>query len=115
MLRRVWTATFGSLLLVAGVYFGLVFPMRYGIGGDRLTIRFGICRQNVVLADILEVRPTRNPLSSPALSLDRLHIQFGSGFFKAIMISPAQRESFLMDLAKSAGLHKEGERLVRKQ
>jgi hypothetical protein len=106
---------FGSLLLVAGVYFGLVFPMRYGIGGDRLTIRFGICRQHVVLANILEVRPTRNPLSSPALSLDRLHIQFGSGFFKAIMISPAQRESFLMDLAKSAGLHKEGKRLVRKQ
>lgn len=105
----------GSLLLVAGVYFGLIFPMTYGIGTDELTVRFGCCRRRIRLADILEVRPTRNPLSSPAMSLDRLHIQFGSGLFRAIMISPLRREQFLLDLAKSAGLHRDGNRLVRQE
>lgn len=104
---------FGSLLFVTGIYVGLVFPMRYGIGGDRLIVRFGVCRQNVLFQNILEVRPTRNPLSSPALSLDRLHIQFAKGIFKAVMISPAQREQFLSHLAQSAGLHRDGDRLVR--
>jgi len=104
---------FGTLLFVTGIYVGLVFPMRYGISGDRLIVRFGVCRQHVLFQDILEVRPTHNPLSSPALSLDRLHIQFGSGIFKAVMISPTPRERFMEDLAKSAGLHREGNRLVR--
>jgi hypothetical protein len=104
---------FGSLLFVTGIYVGLVFPMRYGIGGDRLIVRFGVCRQHVPFKDILEVRPTRNPLSSPALSLDRLHIQFGKGIFKAVMISPAEREQFLSHLAQSAGLHRDGDQLAR--
>jgi hypothetical protein len=104
---------FGTLLFVTGIYVGLVFPMGYGISGDRLIVRFGVCRQHVLFQDILEVRPTHNPLSSPALSLDRLHIQFGSGIFKAVMISPTPRERFMEDLANSAGLHREGNRLVR--
>lgn len=99
---------FGAVMFVAAIYGGLVFPMRYGIGDKRLTVRFGLFRQHVELADIVEVRPTRNPLSSPALSLDRLHIQYGRGFFKAVMISPAQRAEFLADLADSAGLDRVG-------
>jgi hypothetical protein len=103
----------GAVMFVAAIYGGVVFPMRYGIGDERLTVRFGLIRQHVELADIVEVRPTRNPLSSPALSLDRLHIQYGRGFFKAVMISPALREEFLADLADSAGLHRVGNRLER--
>jgi len=91
----------------------LVFPMRYGLDDTHLQVRFGICRQRIPLADILEVHPTRNPLSSPALSLDRLHVQFGQGIFKTVMISPAERSRFLDDLAKTAGLKREGDRLVR--
>jgi Bacterial PH domain len=106
-------AGFGSMLLVSGIYFGLVFPLRYGIGGDCLLVQFGVCRHRIALADIVEVRRTWNPLSSPALSLDRLQIRFGTTVFKSIMISPAQREQFLSDLAQSAGLQREGGRLLR--
>jgi hypothetical protein len=42
------------------------------------------------------VVPTRNPLSSPALSLDRLRIEYGQG--RAIMISPADKGPFLRAL-----------------
>jgi hypothetical protein len=56
---------------------------------------------------------TRNPPSSPALSLDRLRVQFGRGWGKAVMISPADRNGFLDDLARKAGLNREGDRLFR--
>lgn len=103
----------GSVLFVFGMYFGLVFPMKYGLDETHLIVRFGICRQRIPLVDISEVHPTHNPLSSPALSLDRLHVQFGQGFFKAVMISPADRDLFLDDLSQKAGLKSEGDRLVR--
>jgi hypothetical protein len=102
-----------ALLGVAGVYFGLVFPMRYGLDHSHLHVRFGLCRQRVLLTDISEVHPTYNPLSAPALSLDRLHVRYGPGLFKVMLISPANRERFMDDLAQRAGLTRQGERLVR--
>ena len=102
-----------SVVLVFVVYGGLVFPMRYGLGDTHLLVRFGLCRQRIPLTDISEVHPTRSPLSSPALSLDRLRVRFGQGFFKAVTISPADRNRFLDDLAQKAGLKREGDRLVR--
>ncbi len=112
-------STFGILLgvavavAVAGIYIGLVFPTQYGLDDTQLVVRFGVCRQRIPLADISEVTPTQNPLSAPALSLDRLGIQFGQGVFKAVMISPADRDHFLDELAQKAGLRREGDRLFR--
>jgi hypothetical protein len=40
-------------------------------------------------------------------------VQFGEGFFKAVLISPTQRNRFLDELAQKAGLSREGDRLVR--
>jgi hypothetical protein len=100
-------------VFVGGLYLGLVFPMRYGLDDTHLIVRFGICRKRIPLADISEVHPTHNPLSAPALSLDRLHVQFGQGFFKTVRISPADRNTFLDELARKAGLKREGDRLVR--
>jgi len=100
-------------ILVAGLYLGVVFPMRYGLSETHLIIRNGMCTQRILLSEISEVYPTRNPLSSPALSLDRLHVQFGEGFFKAIMISPADRDRFLDELAQRTVLKRDGNRLCR--
>jgi hypothetical protein len=98
-------------VLVVGIYGGLVFPMRYGIGASELVIRFGLVRQRVPLAKITRVRPTRNPLSAPALSLDRLEIRWGEGLFGSTRISPADREGFLTLLAERSGLTREGDSL----
>ena len=103
----------GGVLLVLGIYFGLVIPVKYGLDKTRLVVRFGVCRQRIPLADILEVRPTYYPLNAPALSLDRLRIQFGTGLFRGVVISPADRDRFLDDLAERAGLTRQGDRLVR--
>jgi hypothetical protein len=100
-------------VLVAGIYFGLVFPTRYGLSDTHLVVRFGICRQRIPLAAISEVNPTSNLLAAPALSLDRLRVQFGQGVFKALRISPADRSLFLDELAQKAGLKREADRLFR--
>ena len=104
----------GVAVLVAGLYSGLIFPMRYGLDRQQLIVRSGVCRQRIPFNSIREVRRTRNPLSSPALSLDRLHVQFGEGFFKAVMISPLDRDGFLEDLRQRAGLDWDEGRLLRR-
>lgn len=104
----------GVILLVSGIYVGLIFPMRYGLNDQELTVRSGLCRQRIPLSSIREVRRTRNPLSSPALSLDRLHVQYGEGFFKAVMISPLDRDGFLEDIRQRAGLDWDEGRLLRR-
>lgn len=107
-----WAGLVGTLV-IAAVYLGLVFPTRYGIDRTQLTIRHGLFTKRIELARITEVTPTRSPLSSPALSLDRLKIRWGEGLFGAVMISPARRREFLSELAAKAGLTRDGERLVR--
>lgn len=106
------TAFLGTLVLAA-VYVGLVFPMRYGLTETHLVVRHGLVRQRVAFADITSVTPTRSPLSSPALSLDRLRITFGTGHFKCVLISPADKKQFLVELALRARLVRDGDGLKR--
>ena len=79
-------------------------------------MRAAFFRWRIPLDQIIEVYPTHNPLSSPALSLDRLRINYKrpSGKTWWVMISPKEKEQFLDDLAKAAGLEKDGNRLVRR-
>lgn len=103
--------SFGGIAFITAIYLGLVFPMRYGVDDESLVVRFGLVRHRIAIAGITEVRPTRNPLSSPALSLDRLRIEYAGG--KAIMISPREREAFLADLGTRAKLRASGDRWIR--
>jgi hypothetical protein len=99
-----------SLLIVAGIYGGLLFPLYYRLESTGLLVRFGLVRQHIPYDTITSVRPTRNPLSSPALSLRRLRIDYGRSF---VMISPVRRDEFLASLASRAGLLREGDALRR--
>jgi hypothetical protein len=78
------------------------WPMEYTLERDRLVIRSGFIRKAVPYADIRSVEPTRNPLSAPALSLDRLMIRRRKG--SGVMISPDDRETFLRELKEKAKL-----------
>lgn len=88
------------LLLTGGV--GVVLPLwlllgtRYTLDQGQLLIRSGPFRWRVPVADITRITSTSNPLSSPALSLDRLRIEYGRG--SAIMISPRDKEQFLREI-----------------
>lgn len=102
-----------ATVLSVGILFGLVYPVRYGLDDEHLLVRFGLIRYRIPLADITKVAPTRNPLASPALSMDRLSIVSGPGLTGTSMISPADRDRFLDELASKAGLKRIGDRLER--
>jgi membrane protein YdbS with pleckstrin-like domain len=79
--------------LAVGLPLWILLGTRYELGSTELMVRCGPFRWRVPLAEIQTIRPTRNPLSSPALSLDRLEIRYGIG--RVIMISPDQKDAFI--------------------
>jgi hypothetical protein len=103
--ERLGTAALLALvgLFLAAALWGC-YRTRYEIAPADLVIRFGPFRTSLPLEEIVEVFPTRNPLSAPAPSLDRLRVNYrkknGSVWFA--LIAPRNQEEFLRDLAGAA-------------
>lgn len=99
----------------AAVLLGFAHPVYYMITDFELVVRSGFLQYRVPLASIVEVRPTRNPLSSPAWSLDRLRVEYRKGTkTRYLLISPEDKTAFLRELASSdAGLEVHGDRVIR--
>lgn len=74
----------------------------YAIDATSLVVRSGPFYWNVPLRDIRSVRPTRETRSGPALSFDRLRIEYGAG--RVLLVSPREKDEFLADLARR-GVH----------
>ena len=108
-------AGLSAVLSVSAIFvLWILYSTRYSFERDALIVRSGPLHWRVALDSIEEVVPTRNPLSSPACSLDRLRIRCG-GSRMGIMISPESKAAFLRDLvARVPGLKLEGDRVVRK-
>jgi Bacterial PH domain len=79
------------LLAGCGFVAWVVAATRYTLDSATLTVRSGPLRWTVPLSEIHSVTPTREPRSSPALSMDRLRIDYGHG--RSLLISPASRIS----------------------
>ncbi len=102
-------------LLIWSFVLSLIFPLYYEITPSSLLIRSGWVRRKIPLESIQSVVPSRNPLASPALSLDRLQVNYTQGILpRAILISPRDKAAFLRALVMNAGtLELQGDRLVR--
>jgi hypothetical protein len=102
-----------ALLLAVGALVAWTYVSTfYVVTETQLLVRSGPFRWSIPLSDIQQVRPTWNPLSSPALSLDRLGIYRARGY---LMISPEDKRAFLEDLAaRSPGLVLDGDGAVRR-
>lgn len=74
---------------------------KYVLEQDSLKIRFGIfVNEEIYYKDIIEYTETRNPVSSVALSIDRISIvyyreKYGS---TEVLISPKNKQQFIKDL-----------------
>lgn len=89
---------FALLLLASSVFvLWILYGTYYTLTACDLIIRSGPFRWTVPLHSITRVFPTTNPLSSPACSLDRLHIGC-QGSRRGVMISPLNKPQFLKDL-----------------
>lgn len=85
----------GSLALSASVM-GIT---RYIVSGEELFIRSGAFRWTVPIGSIESVSATDDPSSAPALSLERLRIEYvRDGSNREILVSPEDRQDFVQTL-----------------
>lgn len=87
----------GLVALVVGFPAWLLAATHYTFEEEALGIRSGPFRWTIPYSDISDVKPSRSVLSSPALSLDRLRIEYAG---KSILISPVDRASFVQELER---------------
>ncbi len=83
------------IVLVPWVLWGTYYVVKEGT----LNVRSGPFRWRINIADIHRVRSSRSPLSSPALSLDRLRIEYGES--RHILVSPEDQEAFIKALGRA--------------
>jgi membrane protein YdbS with pleckstrin-like domain len=74
-----------------------VFPCRYTLLPDAVSIRCGLILHQVPLSEIVSAEPTASLRSGPALSLKRIAIRTKK---KTHIISPKDREGFLAELKR---------------
>lgn len=82
---------FGVILIV---FFFLSKTIQYKIDGKNLVV----CKTKIEIQSIRKIYRTKNPLSSPAMSLDRIAIVYNT--FDEILLSPKEREEFINELLK---------------
>ncbi len=90
-LTAVFTAIFG-----AGLPLWLLLSTRYTLGNGHLVVQSGPFKWHIPVAEITNITPTSSPVSGPALSLDRLRIDYGGN--RSLMISPRDQEQFVRDI-----------------
>lgn len=101
------------LAATAALTLWVMYSTAYTFEKGELIVRSGPFRWKVPLDSIHEAFPTRNPLSSPACSLDRIRIRYGRRW--GIMISPENKSAFLRDLVtRVPELELRGDRVVRR-
>ncbi len=84
------------IVLTPGLVGWVFWGTGYQVDETTLTIDSGPFHWRIPLHDIRAVTPSRALWSSPALSLDRLRIDYGEGRF--ILVSPLQRDAFIAAL-----------------
>lgn len=74
--------------------YAVTLPCYYTIENQHLKIRAGIIiKKDIDIQQISRIAESNDPISSPAMSLKRLRIDFGQGDY--ILISPQNRKAFI--------------------
>ena len=75
----------------------LFFGTKYVIEKDELIVYGGIYKKRIPIKHIQSLRPSKNPLSAPAMSIDRIEITFNP-HIQVILVSPKEKELFVKKL-----------------
>ena len=90
-------------MLIGVVTWILAFPCQYTLEDKSLLAQSGILKWRIPYAEIQTVELSNSILSSPALSLQRIEVQYDRG---RILISPNERDLFLKELRKKVSMAK---------
>ena len=80
--------------LLGGLFSWLILSTKYTVNIDVLLVQSGPFRWRIARNEITRIVPSKSILSSPALSLDRLRIDYAGGR-NSILISPRDKDGFL--------------------
>jgi purine-cytosine permease-like protein len=81
------------MIAVVGLMVWLLLGTHYTVDRGVIKIASGPFRWKVPIDQITSLTATKSPLSSPALSLDRICIRYGK--WRRIMVSPSDKAGFL--------------------
>ncbi len=81
-----------TAVLGVGLPLWLLASTKYILSDNELIVKSGPVNRLIPLESIVSVKETHNPISSPALSLDRLEIKYGNN--QRILISPKDKQGF---------------------
>lgn len=94
--EKAWSGLIIILLVVAFIIH-LFTTTYYQIDGQVLKVRAGfLVNQSIAIERITKIAETRNPLSSPANSLDRLEIAYNR--YDSVLVSPKDKKGFIAAL-----------------
>jgi hypothetical protein len=86
-------------LIVAAFIAHMIFTTYYVLSDKELVIRCGfLINQTIKVDAIKRITETRNALSAPATSLDRIEIAFGK--YDTLMVSPKNKAEFIAHLTQ---------------
>lgn len=87
-----WVAGIATLLLGAGLPIWMMLHTVYRLEDDHLVAESGPFRWRVAYRDVRSITRRRELLAGPALSMDRLVIDYGP--MRCLIISPRNPEAF---------------------
>ena len=90
----------GIIVMITMIFFlgSIWFNTRYIIEGNQLQISYGPIKKTIVIQDIKFIRKTKNPFVAPALSMNRVEINYGK--YSTVQVSPKEIEKFVSELQK---------------
>jgi hypothetical protein len=94
--EKIWSGLL--VILLVGLFIGHLFMTTYyEIDGRNLRIQCGfLVNQSIDINTIRTITETRNPMSSPATSMDRLEITYNT--FDSVLVSPKDKAGFIQAL-----------------
>lgn len=89
-----WIPHVLTFALLGGIFSWLLLSTKYTVSQDTLLVQSGPFRWSIAKNEITQIVSSKSILSSPALSLDRLRIDYAAGG-KFVLISPKDKDGFL--------------------
>lgn len=95
--NSLWSSVLADLLSL--LFIAIIFLNTYYIiDGDKLIVKSSfLINIKILIVDITKIEQTRNIISSPALSLDRIEVFYEK---TSVIISPRNKVEFIDELLK---------------
>ncbi|WP_078596403.1 PH domain-containing protein [Evansella clarkii] len=75
------------------------FATGYIVEDKEIILKYGPVKNSVAIQEIKKLSKTKNPMSAPALSLDRIEIEYGR-FADFVLVSPEKEREFILLILK---------------